>query len=69
MHPGSDVILSNDIADSLVMEEMDDNPRLMIIRNAYYKHYLTIYISSFSGAFQTVEAIQSAGCIFEVNIL
>ena len=51
MHPCCGVIMSNDIADSPVMEKMDDNQGLMIIRDASYKHYLTIYVSFFSEAF------------------
>ena len=51
MHPGSGVITSSDIADSPVMEKMDDNQGLMIIHDASYKHYLTIYVGLFSDAF------------------
>ena len=47
----SDIIMSSDITDSPVMEEMDDNRGLIIIHNATYKHYLTIYVSLFSEAF------------------
>ena len=47
MHPGSGVITSCEIADSPVMEKMDDNQGLMIIHDASYKHYLTIYVSFF----------------------
>ena len=51
MHPGSGVIMSSDITDSPVMEEMDNNRGLMIIHDASYKHYLTIYVSLFLEAF------------------
>ena len=51
MHPFSVVITSSDFTDSPVMEEMHDNRGLIIIRNASYKHYLTIYVSLFSEAF------------------
>ena len=47
----SGIIMSGNIADSPVMEEMDGNQGLMIIHDASYKHYLTIYFSLFSGAF------------------
>ena len=47
----SGVVMSSDIADSPVMEEMDDNQGLIIICNASYEHYLTIYVSLFSEAF------------------
>ena len=42
MHPGSGVITSSNVADSPVMEEMDDNRGSMIICDASYKHYFTI---------------------------
>ena len=48
MHPGSGVITSSDIADSPVIKEMDNNRGLMIICDASYKHYLTIYVSLFN---------------------
>ena len=51
MYTGSGVIMSSDIADSLVMEEMDNNQGLMIILDVSYEHYLTIYVSFFSEAF------------------
>ena len=50
-HPGSGVITSGNIADSPVMEEMDDNQGLMIIHDASFEHYLTIYLSLFAKAF------------------
>ena len=54
MLPGSGVITSTDIADSPVMEKMDDNQGLMIIRDASDKHYLTIYVGLFSDAFNKI---------------
>ena len=43
MHPGSGIIMRGDIADLPVMEEMDNNRGLMLIRDASYKHNLTIF--------------------------
>ena len=35
-------VMSSDIADSPVMNKMDDNRALMIIRDASYKHILPL---------------------------
>ena len=45
MHPASSVITSSNIADAPVMAEIHNSRGLMIIRDASYKHYLTIHVS------------------------
>ena len=43
--------MSGDIADSPVMKEMDDNQRLMIIRDASYKHIQQLTVAYFPKGF------------------
>ena len=67
-HPGSGVITSSEIADSPMMETFDDNPGLLIIHDASYKHYLTIYVSFFSDAFKKNMKKYSCGFVFICDI-
>ena len=66
MHPGSGVIMSSNIANSPVMEEMDNNQGLIIIRDASHKHYLPIYISLFLEAFNKNMKKYSYNIYFDV---
>ena len=43
----SGVMMSGDFADLLMTEQVDNNRGLMMICDAFYKHYLTINFSLF----------------------
>ena len=67
MHPGSGVIMSNEIADSPVMEEMHNNRGLLIVRDSSYKHYFTSYVSLFLEAFN--KNMKKYSCNFYFHVV